>query len=116
MSTFKSALAICGLTYDQAAEYFESIGLGPVSKATIMDMSRGKSLIGNDKWEALADLYQRIEDAADFTSANLESGLMDGRVKSNVRADDGEDPLPGHGADVAGAMALLMAVRDTREE
>lgn len=55
----------------------------------------------------MADLYHRIEYAADHASPELEPGLMDRRVMNNVQADDGADPLPG-----AGALALLMAIRD----
>ncbi len=108
MTTFKSAMSICGLSQSEAAEF-----LG-VSIQSVKDWSRGKSAPPVGVWEMLSDLYVRIEGAADFASANLEPGMMDRRVMNNVQADQGDDPLPGGGAHVAGAMALLLAIEDDK--
>lgn len=107
MTTFKAAIAICGLSQGEAATF-----LG-VSIGSVKDWGRGKGAPPPGVWEMLADLYARIEDASDFASSQIEPGLMDRRAMNNVTADDGADPLPGGGDAVAGAMALLMAVRDT---
>lgn len=109
MTTYKSALSICGLSQQEAAIFHG------VSLASIKDWCRGRSTPPEGVWGQLADLYQRIEDAADHASAQLEPDLMDRRVMNNVAADSGENPLPGGGDMVAGAMALLLAIREARE-
>lgn len=106
MTTYKSALAICGLSQQEAAEFHG------VSLASVKDWCRGRSNPAPGVWSDLADLYRRIEDAADSASSNLEPGLMDRRVMNNVTADSGTDPLPGSADAVAGAMALLLAIRE----
>lgn len=63
----------------------------------------------------MAALYERLEDAADYASALLETGLIDRRDMNNVTADNGPDPLPGSADRVAGAMTLLMALREAGE-
>ena len=106
MTTFKASLSICGLSQTEAAEF-----LG-VSLASVKDWCRGKTPPPPGVWDMLADLYARIEAAADCASPNLEPGLMDRRVMNNIAADDGAGPLPGSGDMVAGAMALLIALRE----
>lgn len=104
MTTFKAAMSICGLSQAEAAEF-----LG-VSIQSVKDWSRGKAAPPPGVWQMLADLYRRIEDAADFAAGQLEPTLMDRRRMNHIAADDGADPLPGGGDLVAGAMALLMAI------
>lgn len=106
MTTYKAALAICGLSQQEAAAFHT------VSLASVKHWCRGRSTPPVGVWEQLADLYRRIEDAADSASAMLEPGLMDRRVMNNVTADSGPEPLPGSGDAVAGAMALLLAIRE----
>ncbi len=107
MTTYKSALSICGLSQQEAAVFHG------VSLASVKDWCRGRSTPPVGVWEQLSDLYQRIEDAADHASAMLEPGLMDRRVMNNVSADSGDEPLPGSGDMAAGAMALLLAIRES---
>lgn len=108
MSTFKSSLAICGLSQQQAADF-----LG-VALQTVKHWSSGRNNVPSGVWEMLADLYGRIESAADLASVELTD--VDPRQWGNVQADLGDDPLPGGAAHVAGAMALLLAVQDYKEE
>lgn len=110
MTTFKSALAICGLSQIEAAEF-----LG-VSLATVKSWGSGRNAPPLGVWGMLADLLGRLEEAADDVSTYLEPDIMDRRAMNNVQADDGPDPLPGGGADAAGAMALLIAIRDSNHE
>lgn len=107
MTTFKSAIAICGLSMREAAEF-----LG-VSYDTAKSWSQGRNAPPMGVWQDLAGLYARIEGAADFAASNLEPDLIALRIANNLQADQGEKPLPGSGPDVAGAMALLLAVQDT---
>lgn len=57
----------------------------------------------------LADLWRRIEDAADNASAD--PAISDPRAMSNIEADDA-DGLPGGAVAAAGAMALLITLAD----
>lgn len=106
MTTLKAAIAICGLSQQEAAEF-----LG-VSIQSVKDWSRGRSAPPIGVWIMLSDLYTRIENAADFASSNLDPGLIARRAMNNIAADQGNDPLPGSGDMVAGAMALLLALAD----
>lgn len=106
MTTFKSALTICGLSQKEAADHLET------SLDTVKSWSQGRNAPPLGVWRDMAELYHRIEGAADFAASNLEPGMMSLRVANNLQADDGVQPLPGHGADVAGAMALLLALHD----
>lgn len=118
-TTFAYALACCGLSRAEAAEYLQ------VSQASIEDWCKpritkyGPASPPTGVWDKLAVLYRRIEAAADHAAGMLEPGLMDRLMMNNVAADDAEDPLPG-GADLAaGAMALLLAIgmdQDERED
>lgn len=107
MTTFKAAIAICGLSQSEAAEY-----LG-VSIQSVKNWGSGKSAPPIGVWEMLADLYQRVEDAADGACSMIEPDLSDRMVMNNIAADCGDDPLPGRGPDVAGAMALLLAIKES---
>ncbi|WP_319413955.1 helix-turn-helix transcriptional regulator [uncultured Cohaesibacter sp.] len=109
MTTFKSALGVCGLSQQEAAEFL-SVSLGSVK-----DWCRGKSAPPLGVWAQLANLYSQIEDAADYASARLDADLMDRRVLNNIEADNGADPLPGGASSAAGAMALLLAIKDIEE-
>ena len=107
MTTYKAALSICGLSQQEAAVFHS------VSLASVKDWCRGRSTPPIGVWDQLADLYERIEAAADHASSMLEPGLMDRQVMNNVAADSGPDPLPGGGDIVAGAMALLITIRES---
>ena len=106
MTTFKSALAICGLSHQQAAEYLD------ISIQSVKVFSQGKRGAPIGVWALLAALYERIQDAADFASDRMAIGGIDPRAYGQIEADTGDDPLPEGSDSVAGAMALLMAVTD----
>ncbi|TKD17940.1 hypothetical protein FBT96_12410 [Rhodobacter capsulatus] len=105
-TTFAAAIAICGLSQQEAADY-----LG-VRIDTVKSWSSGRNPPPDGVWGMLADLYRRVENAADHASSQIEPDLMDKRAMNNLQADSGEDPLPGGAAAVAGAMALLLAIGD----
>lgn len=104
MNTFKSSLAICGLSQQQAADF-----LG-VALQTVKHWSSGRNNPPQGVWEMLSDLYRRIEDAADHAAVELDG--VNPRQWGNIQADNGDDPLPSGADAVAGAMALLIAVRE----
>lgn len=106
MTTFKSALGLCGLSQQGAATF-----LG-VSIQSVKDWSRGKSAPPFGVWVMLADLWDRIEDAGESAAEKIDPENMDRNQRNNVAADDGQDPLP-QGADgTAGAVAVLSAILD----
>lgn len=106
-TTFSAAIAICGLSQQEAADYLD------VRLDTVKSWSAGRNPPPEGAWQMLSDLYRRIEDAADYASAQIEPGLMDRRAMNNLQADSGTDPLPGGGDAVAGAMALLLSIGES---
>lgn len=107
MTTFASALRICGLSLQEAADYFD------VRLDTVKSWSAGRNPAPDGVWMMLADLWQRIENAADFASADLDPS--DKAVRQNLSADNGLGPLPGSAAEVAGAMALLFSMLNDQD-
>lgn len=105
--TFKYARMACGLSQSEAAAY-----LG-VSLSSVQSFDTGRRPVPDGVWSMLADLFERIQDAADFAADHMAEAGIDARAFQNVDADDGNDPLPESSAKLAGAMALLMAVRDS---
>lgn len=105
MTTFAASIRLCGLSQQEAAEF-----LG-VRVDTIKSWSAGRNPVPQGVWQMLADLWRRIEDAADNAAASIETDGLDPRALQNVSAND-EDGLPGGAVDAAGAMALLIALAD----
>lgn len=110
VSTFKSAIGVCGLSQQQAAEFLE-VGLG-----TIKDWSSGRANPPRGVWVMLANLFEQIQDAADGAADVMALDGIDPRSYNNIQADIRHDALPTEGAtNAAGAMALLMAIADQIE-
>lgn len=101
-TTFSSALSICGLSQQEAADF-----LG-VRLDTVKSWSSGRNPVPSGVWIMVADLWGRIEDSADFAAQVLD--LNDHATMHSLQADSGEDPLPGGAASAAGAMAVLFAL------
>ena len=110
MTTFKSALGICGLSQQEAADFL-SVSLGSVK-----DWCRGKTPPPYGVWQQLSGLYRQIEEAADFASARLDPDMMDRQALNGIEADNGQAPLPGGAPSAAGAMALLLAIQDIESD
>ena len=106
MTTFKSALALCGLTQTEAAECFS------VSLQTVKHWSSGRNRPPEGVWDMLSDLFERVQDAADYAADHMAIDGIDPRAFGEIEADTGTDPLPGHADRIAGAMALLMSISD----
>lgn len=104
MTTFKSALAICGLSQAEAAAFLN------VSLGSVKNWCRGKSAPSRDAWRTLAGLYAHIESVSNSTRLEMKTDLMGRRATNNIEANNGPDPLPGRGAAVAGARALLLVL------
>ena len=60
----------------------------------------------------LADLFEQIQDAADHAAGHMAVEGINPRAWGHIEADIGPDPLPEFAASSAGAMALLMAIKD----
>lgn len=99
MTTFASAIRLCGLSQPEAAEFFG------VRIDTVKSWSAGRNPVPAGVWDMLADLWRRIENAAD--NASDHPAINDPRALHNIEADD-PDGLPGGAVDAAGAMALLI--------
>lgn len=104
MTTFASALRLCGLSQQEAAAFFD------VRLDTVKSWSANRNPVPDGVWQMLADLWRRIEDAAD--TASVDEAIADPRSRMNCSADD-MDGLPGGAVEAAGAMALLVALGDS---
>lgn len=108
-TTFTAALAICGLSHAEAANF-----LG-VHRDTVQAWSVGASSPPRGVWKMLSGLYSRIEIAAENACASLDLSRVESREVIHLCADSEEDPLPTGADAVAGAMAFLHAVAGARE-
>lgn len=106
MTTFKHALSVCGLSQRQAADF-----LG-VSLSSVKDWCAGRSRVPEGVWRLLAELFERVQDAADAAADHMALEGVDPRAWGNIEADQPRNPLPEGADSAAGAMALLMAIRD----
>lgn len=105
MTTFKAALAICGLSETDAADY-----LG-VPLAQIEAWHGGAASPPRDIWGRLAVIYSRIEDAATYASDDLEPEMIeDGALRAPLR-NRAIEALPGGAQTVASALALLITIQ-----
>jgi hypothetical protein len=105
MTTFEAAIAICGLSKREAAEFLD------VAPDMIDAWARGASAPPRAVWGSLADLYARIEDAADSVAEELEPDGMDGPALNAIEVGRGIEPLPGGAGRAAGALALLLTIQ-----
>lgn len=107
MSTFKAAIALCGLSQAEAADFLQ-VGLD-----SIRSWCTGRRVPPVGMWKQLASLYRQIERAADDAADAMDLQGIDPRSFNNLEADIIGDELPMRGASAAaGAMALLMVLAD----
>lgn len=104
MTTFKSSLAICGLSQSEAAEF-----LG-VSLQSVKNWGRGKGSPPFGVWVMLADRFKSILDAGEMAADSIDPESMDRLQLNHVTADDGLDPMPDSATHAAGAVAVLTAI------
>ena len=104
---FKQARDICGLSQTEAAAYLD------LSVDSVKSFDTGRRPVPPGVWQMMADLFERIQDAADFAADHMAENGIDPNAFASLEADEGGDPLPGNGSKMAGAMALLMALRDS---
>ncbi|WP_143565662.1 FkbM family methyltransferase [Sinorhizobium fredii] len=114
MTNFKNALALCGLSSQEASKF-----LG-VSKSTIDSMASGRRPVSDKAWRSLSDLWVKICTAADDAKVSLQTAVARG---IDPRLNGDKPPIPGHkdlhtsAIDVAAALATLEIVsRLPREE
>lgn len=100
-TTFAAAIQLCGLSQPQAAEF-----LG-VRLDTVKSWGAGRNPAPGGAWEMLAELWRRIESAAD--NASMNEAISSPASYHHLAADD-MDGLPGGADEAAGAMALLIAL------
>lgn len=107
MTAFKSALSVCGLSQQEAADLFD------VRLDTVKSWCAGRNNPPGAVWQMLAGLFEQIQDAADGAAEHMALDGIDPRAWGNLEADLTNNPLPNGGpVRAAGAMALLMAIAD----
>jgi DNA-binding XRE family transcriptional regulator len=108
MSTFKSAIGLCGLSQQATADF-----LG-VSLDTVKSWCNGRANPPGGVWLQLAGLFRQIESAADGAADVMDLEGVDPRAFNSFEADIVDDALPVEGArNAAGAMALLMTISES---
>jgi len=111
MSTFKSAIGVCGLSQSEAAAFLD------VSLDTVKAWCAGRANPPRGVWLMLASLFEQVQDAADGAADSMALDGIHPRAWNNIEADIRGDELPAEGAmRAAGAMALLMAIADQTAE
>lgn len=107
MTTFKSAIGVCCLSQQEAADF-----LG-VRLDTVKSWCVGRANPPLGIWQLLASLFEQIQDAADSASEVMALEGIDPRSYNSIQADIAGNELPTQGAlDAAGAIALLQSVQD----
>lgn len=107
-NTFKNALSLTGLSQREACVFFG------VAQDTVKKWCQSK---GNTPplgvWIMLADRMRAILDAADFGADQMALDGIDPRAWANLSVSLGDpDDMDKSGQEVAGALALLMAIDD----
>jgi hypothetical protein len=106
-STFKNALSLTGLSQREASHF-----LG-VAEDTVKKWCQSKNRPPEGVWTLLAGRMRQILDAADFGADHINLDGIDPRAWQNVSVSfDPLDPLDARAEEMAGALALLMAVDD----
>lgn len=103
-TTFSAAIRLCGLSHSEAAGF-----LG-VRLDTVKSWSAGRNRVPIGVWQMLADLWRRIEEAADG-HAGMNDAIVSPRAPGSKAADD-SGCLPGGADAAAGALALLIHLVD----
>lgn len=85
-----------------------------VSASSIQSFDTGRRPVPDGVWDMMANLFARIENAANFAADHMADNGIGAGAFENIEAD-GADPLPEGSAKIAGAMALLMALYDEPE-
>ena len=106
-STFKNALSLTGLSQRGASLFFG------VAEDTIKKWCQGKNGPPEGVWLMLAGRMRQILDAADFVADHMSLDGIDPRAWRNISVSfDPLDPMDTRAEEMAGALALLMAVDD----
>lgn len=106
MSTFATAIAICGLSQSEAATFFD------VPLNTVQKWCQNKRTVPPGVWTMLADLFMQILESAEGAADVMDLEGIDPRAFQSIEADLTTESLPGAAMKAAGAMALLMAIAD----
>lgn len=110
MTTFKSALGVCGLSQQEAADFFQT------RPDTVKSWCTGRRSPPIGVWQQLASLYEQMCLAAEGAAEQMQLEGIDPRAFNNLEADLAGNNLPiTTSMKAAGAMALLMRIQDLSE-
>jgi len=106
-STFKNALSLTGLSQREACIFFD------VREDTIKSWCANRNRAPEGVWIMLAQRMRSILDAADYGADHMDLEGIDPRAWSNLSVSGlAVDDLDSRGEEIAGALALLMAIDD----
>lgn len=104
MTTFRYALMICGLSQQAAADHLD------VSINSVKSWCAGRTNPPAGVWVMLAQLFDRIHEAADNAADIMALDGIDPRAFNNLDIDLDDVDLPEAASSAAGAMALLLKI------
>lgn len=105
MTAFRQALAACGLSAREAATFLD------VRNDTVLSWSSGRRTPPPGAWQALANLYARMEDAADAAIDLIDEHDPD-QIELDATGLHGAWPCPGTADAVKAMIFLRLAVSD----
>jgi DNA-binding transcriptional regulator YdaS (Cro superfamily) len=106
VTTFKTAIAICGFSQSEAADFFG------VSLDSVKSWCSGRRSVPDGVWKMLAELYAQIVDVSEDALDTLElEDLREAEVGAIAQQQLAES-LPAPALRAAIAMALLARMTD----
>ena len=103
-TTLAASLALCGLTPANAARWFD------VEERIVRDWISGRTQTPPGVFDMLGRLFGRMTDVA-LAASTVARGGPGAPIPLRAYIDDVDDPYPGHGEVMAGAMAVLLAIQ-----
>lgn len=107
---FSAALKVCGLSHNEAADYFD------VRLDTVKSWSAGRNPVPDGVWDHLRDLYAEQIEAAEQALELIEASGAD-EISPNVSGPRKKD-WPCNGAHMAAlahvALSVDLPIRDNR--
>lgn len=111
MTAFEASLRICGLGQAEAAEYFDT------PPGIVAEWCAGARPVPPAAWAMLSQLFRSIDEAASEAAEILMEQDVDPLLSAGgVRVDTTQDPMPRGATELAGAMAILLALSARSEE
>lgn len=104
MSAFKQALAICGLTQSEAADFLN------VRLDTVKSWSSGRNPVPDGVWQQLGEIYDRMDESADNAVELIREKQPD-EIEFSYSGEHGRWPSVGTAFAVEAMIRLRLAIQ-----